>query len=78
MVTTRENDVTVEVCVVFVVGLETTFAVEAFGFVVVTVLTADVVTLEVEFKVKGLVVFVSLELLQFVVAWFDVLLFGMM
>lgn len=75
VVTTRENDATVDVWVVFVLGLDTTLAVNVFGFVVVTVLTDDVVVPEVEFTVNDFVVFVSLELLQFVVVWFDVLLF---
>jgi hypothetical protein len=62
VVTTRENDVTVEVCAEFVEGLDTTFPVTAFGFTVVTVLTVEVLTLVV-FKVLGVFVSVELQLL---------------
>jgi hypothetical protein len=77
VVTTRENDVTVEVCAEFVEELVTTLAVTVFGFVVVTVLTVDVLILEVEFKFKVLGVLVSVELLQLFGVWLGILLFEM-
>jgi hypothetical protein len=63
VVTTRENDVTVEVCAEFVEELDTTFAVTGFGFAVVTVLTVEVLILVVVFKVLGVFVSVELQLL---------------
>ena len=73
--TTRENDVTVEVCAEFVEELDATFAVKVFGLVVVTVLTVEVLILEVEFKVLGGLI--SVALLQLLGVWFGVLLFEM-
>ena len=75
VVTTRENDVTVEVCTEFVEELDTTFAVTVFGLVVVTVLTVEVLILDVVFKV--LRVFVSVELLLVAGGWFGDLLLEM-